>query len=154
MDTGAIIKSMLETPQFAGLQKEVVEMAGRNNEPPRKMLVLEQCGLTESQRGRIEMEMRTNKESYGFMPPTESMSLSYLYTNLACVSFGDVPTFLEFAAMRSEDSTIWMNAALRVNPVMFEWLSKVSEAIEQVDAELQKAEAEKKSETPPPSENG
>lgn len=126
------VTAILESPQFAGLQKEVVEFASR------KVLVLEQCGLTDAQNGRIAMEMKTDAAAHEFIGPAERFGLARLYIDLASVSFGDVPTFLEFTAMRPDDSTAWMNAALRVNPVMFEWLSKISEAIESVETELEK----------------
>lgn len=154
MNSESVIKSLLEAPQFVGLQKEVIEIAGRENIAPRKIIVIEQCSLTEAQRGRIEVEIKMTKPSFEFIPSNEVIGLKSLYIDLACTSFGDVPNFLEFTAMRPNDYSIWMNAAIRVNPVLFEWLSKVSEAIEAVDAELLKAEEEKKSATPPMSENG
>jgi hypothetical protein len=116
--------------------------------------VLEQCGLTEAQRGRVEVELKTKKDEYSFILPAESFGLSRLYIDMACTAFGDVPDFLEFVAMPLEDTTQWINSATRVNPIMFEWLTALSDAVEKIDVEAQKENEEKKSETPRMSENG
>lgn len=133
MDSETTINAITNAPQFAALRKEIAQLSSR------KMLVLEQCGLTETRRGRVEAEMKSNAATYQFIDPSERLGLSKLYIDMASVSFGDVPQFLEYAAMPPADLSAWLGVCVSVNPTMFAWIDELSKAIEQVDAEILKA---------------
>jgi len=139
MDTNAVIQSLLSSPQFAALQKEEVEIAGRDNTPSRKIIVIEQCAFTDARSGRVDMEIKADPLAREFVELSEGIGLARLYTDLASVSFGDVPAFMEFVAMRSADNSAWINAAMKINPSLFAWLS----AIEKTLDEAAKKEPEK-----------
>lgn len=141
-----IVKSMLESPQFAHLRKEVCKFVGRD-EPyiaQREIIVIEQCGLTDAKRGRIEYEMKKVNGGIDYLIADDFLGLQRLYLDLASTSFGDVPNFIEFATMPSADMNEWTNAGLLVNPNMLNWVDELAKAIEEVDKELAKAEEDKK----------
>lgn len=142
MDSESVINSLYNAPQFASLKKEVLEIAGR------KILVMEQCGLTDARRGRIEAEIKIDSVGLDYMEVPERLSLSKLYLDMASVSFGDVPKFIEFTAMYSSDYGIWLEKAAQINPVMFAWINEMAKAIDDVDAEIAKAEEDKKKPKP------
>jgi len=151
MDTEALINSLCNAPQFVSLKKEVIEI------PPRKILVMEECQLTNARRGRIDVETKNDPLLYEFIDPSEKLGLSRLYVDLASVSFGDVPTFIEFCAMRSNDLSVWLEKAVEINPTMFAWINEMAKAIEQVNEEIIKAlqeEADKKKLMPQELESG
>ncbi len=137
MNTPSAIDSILSAPQFASLRKEIVEFDGR------QVLLVEQCGLTDARRGRIDAEIKLDKTGSEFIDPSEKIGLSRLYIDLASVSFGNVPTFLEFAAMRTAESSIWLDVAIEVNPVLFDWLKQIANAVEEIE-NLAEVEAKKK----------
>lgn len=141
MDTDALISSVQSAPEFLHLKKDVVTLPGRNEPyvPARKMLILEQCGLTDGRRGRIEQQVKDNPLHYEFIDPLETYGAARLYADLACISFGDVPTLLEFVAMLPADTGAWLEKAIQVNPAMFAWIMEMAKTLEQMDAEYLKS---------------
>ena len=137
METQKLIDSILQTPAFAHLQKEVITLPGRADPyiPPKTILIMENCGYTAARRGRIDQELKLNPINLEFVDPLDQFGNARLYVDLAAVSFGDVPTLLEFMAMVPGESTVWVESAMKINPAMFEWINEMVKAVERVDRE-------------------
>lgn len=133
MDTEAVIKSLLESPDFAHLKKDVFDIGAR------KILIIEQCGLTKAREGRIEAEIKTDPMAFEFIDPSEKMGASRLYVDLASVSFGNVPNYIQFLAMPLPESSQWLEKAISINPGMFDWITEMAKAVEQANEEMLKA---------------
>jgi len=136
MPVDEVIQSILDAPQFAYLRKEVVILPGRTEPlvPSRKILLLEACGLTGARQARMEAEIKSNPILLDFIDPLDEFGTSRLYGDLAGVSFGDVPTLLEFMAMLPDDVKLWLEKAMEINPSQFSWINEMTEAIQKADA--------------------
>lgn len=141
MNTDELIQSVLSAPEFLHLKKEVVTLPGRDEPfvPARKLLVIEQCGLTNSRMGRIERQVKENPVHYEFVDPMDKFGAARLYSELASITFGDVPTLLEFIAMLPGDTGVWLEKAIQINPSMFEWITELAKVVEQADLEYMKS---------------
>jgi len=135
MTSDEIINSLQNSIQFVHLKKEIVELPGRDEPfvPSRKILVIEQCGLTEARSGRFDSDIKTNPIHNEFIDVLDEFGAARLYIDLASVSFGDVPSLLEFIAMLPSDTSTWLEKAVKVNPQMFMWITEMQKVIESVD---------------------
>lgn len=150
MNTDELIASIQNAPEFLHLKKEVIELPGREEPfiPARKMLILEQCGLTTSRKGRIEADVKGNPINYEFIDPLDQFGAARLYSDLASISFGDVPSLLEFTAMIEADTAFWFEKAAQINPAMFEWISEMIRTVEKMDMEYLKSIAPERIQPP------
>lgn len=141
MESNSIIEAVQNNPAFLHLKKELIELPGRDDPfiAPRKILILEQCGLTNTRRGRIDLDIKNNPLTNEFIDPLDEFGLSRFYLDLASTSFGDVPTLLEFMAMPPAQSEPWFLKAREINPSMFEWVGEVLTALQKVDEEFFKS---------------
>lgn len=136
MNTPNVIESILASPEFLSLRKKVVEIPKREDGSVRRILILESCGLTNARMGRIDREVKSTPSLADFIDPMEQFGSARLYTDMACISFGDVPTLFEFLAMPNEDITLWLREAMTVNPKDFEWITQMTKAIETADRQF------------------
>ena len=136
-----VIQAIQESPQFIHLKKVVIELPGRPAPfvPSRKILILESCGLTSARQARIDREIKASPLVLEFIDPLEQFGASRLYADMASVSFGDVPEFLDFMAMLPSDTKLWLETAMQVNPSQFAWIMEMTQAIDKADAEYFKA---------------
>lgn len=141
MSSDDVIQSVLNSPDFLHLHKEIVELPGRAEPfvPPRKILVIENCGLADARRGRIDREIKSNPINNEFIDPLDEFGAARLYVDLAAHSFGDVPNLIQFLAMLPEDMRVWTEKSMQINPAQFEWIKEMTKVIEQVDREFLKS---------------
>ncbi len=131
-DPNQVIESLQNSIQFIHLRKELIEIPLPDGSVKR-MLVLENCGLTNARRGRMDRSIKDNPLNVEFIDPLEEYGAARLYVDLACVSFGDVPSLIEFMAMRPEETSVWMDAVMRVNPDMLQWIRDMLDALNEMD---------------------
>lgn len=136
-----IINAILINPDFLQIRKEVIVLPGRPDPyiSPRKILVMENCGLVQTRSGRIDREIKSDPLISEFIEPRDKYGAAALYVQLYGHSFGDVPSIMQYLAILPTDLRVWVDACMAISPEDFEWIKEGAAAIEKEELEALKA---------------
>jgi hypothetical protein len=126
-ETDKVIDDLLADPNYAHIEKKVIVLPGREAAdhravPPRRILILEACAITDLESGKWQGIFKVNPSPD---PMIQETLLNY-YAPLAGVSRGDVPTPAQFMTLLPSDTAAWVEGAKELNPMEFNWLDQAN----------------------------